>query len=100
MARNREQKVHGKMANRTPLKPRDTKLDLGSRKVDTSILRPAKKQKLELDDDDSEGDTATSRDNPAGGDHTAENGFRINEEYARRFEHNKKREERHRCESS
>lgn len=27
----------------------------------------------------------------------AQTGFRINEEYARRFEHNKKREELHRC---
>ena len=24
-------------------------------------------------------------------------GFKVNEEYARRFEHNKKREEKHRC---
>ncbi|KAI9167430.1 Protein kri1 [Paramyrothecium foliicola] len=47
------------------------------------------KRKL-LDDSDSESDN--------GGAPLAEPGFKVNEEYARRFEHNKKREERHRLE--
>lgn len=46
--------------------------------------RPQKKARLldHTDDDDSDADT----------------GFRVNEEYARRFEHNKKRAEQHRRE--
>lgn len=48
--------------------------------------RPAKKAKL-LDDSDDEAD------NDVGGV-----SLKVNEEYARRFEHNKKRAERHRCE--
>ncbi|KAI9780201.1 MAG: KRRI-Interacting protein 1 [Peltula sp. TS41687] len=54
--------------------------------------RPTKKQKLELDDEDIDG--SGDGDDSS----TEENGFRINQEYARRFEHNKKREERHRLE--
>ena len=53
--------------------------------VQSSADRPAKKTKL-LDDSDDEAD--------------ADDGgvsLRINEDYARRFEHNKKREEQHRC---
>lgn len=46
--------------------------------------RPQKKAKLldNTDDEDSEADTGA--------------GFKVNEEYARRFEHNKKRAEQHR----
>lgn len=51
---------------------------------------PAKKQKKQLLDDDSsdenELDGGTSLSN-------GDAGFKVNEEYARRFEHNKKREE-------
>jgi protein KRI1 len=48
------------------------------------------KRKL-LDDSDSESDN--------GGAPLNESGFKVNEEYARRFEHNKKREERQRRKS-
>ena len=48
------------------------------------------KRKL-LDDSDSESDN--------GGAPLTESGFKVNEEYARRFEHNKKREERQRRKS-
>lgn len=46
-----------------------------------------------LDDSDS------SEDESVGGA-PLESGFKINEEYAKRFEHNKKREELHRCKFS
>lgn len=42
-----------------------------------------------LDDSDSDSDD--------GGVQLDKGGFKVNEEYARRFEHNKKREEQHRC---
>jgi protein KRI1 len=48
--------------------------------------RPAKKAKL-LDNTDDE-----DSDNDAGGA-----SLKVNEDYARRFEYNKKREEQHRC---
>lgn len=48
------------------------------------------KRKL-LDDSDSDSD--------GGGAAVEDSGFAVNKEYARRFEHNKKREERQRCES-
>lgn len=54
---------------------------------------PAKKPRKLLDDDSSD-----SGDEDGGvsiGNHDA--GFKINEEYARRFEHNKKREELQQC---
>ncbi|EQL00962.1 hypothetical protein OCS_03333 [Ophiocordyceps sinensis CO18] len=41
-----------------------------------------------LDDSDSDSDGGAQVEEPAG--------FKVNEEYARRFEHNKKREEQHR----
>lgn len=66
------------------------------------MQRPIKKQKLELDsedvDDSESGDDAVTSGQLTG-KVTGENGFRINQQYARRFEHNKKREERHRRES-
>jgi protein KRI1 len=49
-----------------------------------STSRPSKKAKL-LDDSD-------SSDNDEGGV-----ALKVNDEYARRFEYNKKREEKHRC---
>lgn len=45
-----------------------------------------------LDDSDSDSDN--------GGARVADAGFKVNEEYARRFEHNKKREERQKCRPS
>ena len=45
---------------------------------------------------DSDSDNA-SEDESDGGAPLEEQGFKINEEYAKRFEHNKKREELHRC---
>lgn len=50
--------------------------------------RPAKKAKL-LDDSDDDDDDNEDVGGVA---------LKVNEEYARRFEHNKKRAERHRCE--
>jgi protein KRI1 len=42
-------------------------------------------------------DSASSSDESGGGVKLDEPGFKINEEYAKRFEHNKKRAELHRC---
>ena len=60
--------------------------------------RPAKRVKLL---DDVENDSASSEDESADGREggkSKDGRFTINEEYARRFEHNKKREEQHRLE--
>ena len=63
--------------------------------------RPAKRVKLLSDDDDPEDD---SMSNASGGISLSrqsleadDTGFKINEEYARRFEHNQKRAELHQC---
>jgi protein KRI1 len=40
---------------------------------------------------------SSSSEDESGGALLEEAGFKINEEYAKRFEHNKKREELHRC---
>jgi len=75
------------------------------RKANTLTQHPVEKkakhedtQKLNksnlLDDSDS-----SSEDESRGGALLEEPGFKINAEYAKRFEHNKKREELHRCES-
>ena len=61
---------------------------------DDDVERPAKKAKLTLDLDDSDSDTASSTG--GGVYHAADaegTGFKINTQYARRFEYNKKREE-------
>ncbi|KZM25179.1 Kinetochore protein Spc24 [Ascochyta rabiei] len=57
--------------------------------------RPQKKARLldHTDDEDSAADADADADADAGGA-----GFQVNEEYARRFEHNKKRAEQHRLE--
>ncbi len=47
-----------------------------------------------LDDSDS---VNSSDDDSVGGAKLEESEFKINEEYAKRFEHNKKREELHKC---
>ncbi|KAL4896666.1 KRI1-like family C-terminal-domain-containing protein [Aspergillus ambiguus] len=56
---------------------------------------PAKKPRKLLDDDSS----SESGDESGGVSLNSANGFKINEEYARRFEHNKKREELQKLES-
>ena len=56
---------------------------------------PSKKMRKLLDDESS-----SDSENDAGGvsiSKSPEAGFKINEEYARRFEHNKKREEVQKC---
>lgn len=65
-------------------------------------IRPQKKAKALLEEDDISMEDDSSASN-AGGislrekDYKANGtGFRVNEEFARRFEHNKKREELHR----
>lgn len=62
--------------------------------------RPSKRAKLLLDDDE----TSDSSSNAPGGvsinqrtNGKDNSGFRVNEEYARRFEHNQRRAEIHRC---
>ena len=52
--------------------------------ADAAGLKLAKRNLLEESDSDSDGGAKVG-------------GFKVNEEYARRFEHNKKREEKHRC---
>ncbi|GAB1732304.1 hypothetical protein NU195Hw_g121t1 [Hortaea werneckii] len=67
----------------------------------TSTSRPAKRAKLLSDDEPSSSEDEGGRKAgvalPSKPDE-AQNGFKINAEYAKRFEHNKKREERHRLE--
>ncbi|KAI7113752.1 hypothetical protein KC337_g18035, partial [Hortaea werneckii] len=67
----------------------------------TSTSRPAKRAKLLSDDEASSSEDEGGRKAgvalPSQPDE-AQNGFKINAEYAKRFEHNKKREERHRLE--
>ena len=73
------------------------------RKIESTpdLLRPAKKRKALLEADDSERSRASS---PSGGvairdqaEADAISGFRVNEDFAQRFEHNKRREELQRC---
>jgi len=59
--------------------------------LEASKDRPAKKAKL-LDDSDADSDTESNVNADAGGI-----SLKVNEEYARRFEHNKRREEQQRC---
>jgi len=42
-------------------------------------------------------DDSSSEDESSGGADLKESGFKINEDFANRFEHSKKREELHRC---
>ena len=59
-----------------------------------------KRMKFLSDDDTSEGGISDSSGGVSVPDEklsNAEPGFHVNEEYARRFEHNKKREELQRC---
>lgn len=62
--------------------------------------RPAKKARMLLDDssDDDDSDGNTGGVTLENGTSTSEDaGFKINAEYARRFEYNKKREELQKC---
>jgi hypothetical protein len=56
------------------------------------LMGKSNTQKKSLLDNDSDSD------NESGGAEIGNSEWRINEGYARRFEHNKKREELHRCE--
>lgn len=75
--------------------------DSSHKKKATSIpeFPPQKRTKLLLDnessdkDSDSSGGVSINED----GKNIATNGFTVNQDFARRFEHNKKREELHRC---
>jgi len=81
---------------------------MAKRKADDLTMRPAvsssKKAKHAaakeqtkpalMDDSDS---ASSSEDDSVGGAKLEESGFKINEEYAKRFEHNKKREELQQC---
>jgi len=68
----------------------------GSKK---SKHEPNIKIKPNLLDHDSDS-ASSSDDDSVGGAKLDEAGFKINEEYAKRFEYNKKREEMHQCQSS
>lgn len=65
-------------------------------RVDGTVDLPSKKVKILSEDEGSDEDSDDSTDGGARIDQNA-HGFNVNEEYARRFEHNKKREELHRC---
>lgn len=66
--------------------------------------RPTKRLKALLEEDDTSDEEKSVSGNaggePAGNDasESGGNGFKVNQEFARRFEHNKKREELHRRE--
>jgi protein KRI1 len=63
----------------------------GSKKIKHGSIETIPKPNL-LDDSDS---ASSSEDESDGGAKLEDPGFKINEEYAKRFEHNKKREELH-----
>lgn len=64
----------------------------GMKKVKQDPIVKIEKTKMMLDDSD-----ASSDDDSVGGA-PLESGFKVNQDYAKRFEHNKKREELQRCE--
>jgi protein KRI1 len=66
-----------------------------NKKVKQEGLQSTKKPNL-LDDSDSD---SSSEDGSVGGAKLEEAEFKVNEEYAEKFEYNKKREELHRCQS-
>jgi protein KRI1 len=71
----------------------------------SSITKKAKQDQTKEDPTQQSANTLIDSDSEAGSDNESEAGgvplevagFTINEEYAKRFEHNKKREELHRC---
>jgi hypothetical protein len=66
-----------------------------NKKVKQEDVQSTNKPNL-LDDSDSD---SSSEDGSVGGAKLEEPEFKVNEEYAKRFEHNKKREELQRCQS-
>lgn len=61
-------------------------------------MEPPLKKARKLLEDDSSGDSGDESGGISlGRPDEQENGFKINEEFARRFEHNKKREEMQKC---
>ena len=68
----------------------------GNSSADLSVERPAKRAKL-LDDSSSESNVEEEWNGVSSDGGNGGVSLKINEEYARRFEHNKKREERQRC---
>lgn len=60
-------------------------------------MEPPAKKSRKLLDDDSSSDTGDESGGVPINNHTDGFNFKINEEYARRFEHNKKREEIQKC---
>ena len=75
-------------------------VERGLRSPESSLdpKRPTKKPKLDLGDENSESDRTSTISVEVAGNTIEKGVFRINDEYARRFEHNKKREELHRRE--
>jgi len=63
---------------------------------------PEKKMVLDISESESDNDEGNPKSKSVSGDINggATIGFKINEEYAKRFEHNKKREELQRCQST
>jgi len=64
----------------------------GSKRVKQDVITNLNKPNLLGDSD-----LSSSEDESDGGAQLEGSGFKINEEYAKRFEYNKKREELHRC---
>jgi protein KRI1 len=81
------------MAKRKADTPNQAPAANGSKKVKHDTTNENIKPNL-LEDSDS---TSSSDDDSVGGAKLDELEFKINEEYAKRFEHNKKREELHKC---
>lgn len=71
----------------------------GTNGITISGKSPIPEKKMVLDVSESESDDDGGKAKSASGDNNggATIGFKINEEYAKRFEHNKKREELQRC---
>lgn len=85
------------MGSRTPKGTERLGMSNGTRSGRTDINTPPAAAKTLLDYDMSEDDTDVDQSNGVSlnlqGDSAAKPVFRVNEDYARRFEHNKKREE-------
>jgi hypothetical protein len=101
-SKKRDSEIASKMAEHDSFEKSKITATVGKERKDgkssagLSVERPAKRAKL-LDDSSSESNeeeewNGVSSDGGNGGV-----SLKINEEYARRFEHNKKREERQRC---
>jgi len=75
---------------------------MAKRKADSdnqsSLATGSKKAKLEIKSNFLDDDSDSDSDNSNGGAQLGEPEFKVNEEYAKRFEYNKKREELQKCE--